>query len=160
MEEHGLDCANPILSTKEVFRIYLPIQVLWMPRTGPLTTKPFNLKILFMRIKFLLNTLLTMALLCLLQNSYGQCTIHCPADITVSNDLHNCGAVVGYATPTLTGTCTGFTITTNHASGSFFPVGTTTVTATAKDQANHTSTCTFTVKVNDTEAPIISNLSA
>lgn len=126
----------------------------------PLINKPFNLKIKFMRIKLLLNYLLTMVLLCLMQTSYGQCTIQCPANIVTSNDLHKCGAVVSFATPTLTGACTGFTITTSKASGSFFPVGTTTVTATAKDLANHTSTCTFTVKVNDTEAPVISNLSA
>ncbi len=41
------------------------------------------------------------------------------------------------------------------ASGSFFPVGTTTVTSTATDGAGNTATCSFTVRVNDTQAPVI-----
>jgi HYR domain/Secretion system C-terminal sorting domain len=41
------------------------------------------------------------------------------------------------------------------ASGSFFPVGITTVTSTATDGAGNTATCTFTVRVNDTQAPVI-----
>lgn len=41
------------------------------------------------------------------------------------------------------------------ASGSFFPVGTTTVTSTATDGAGNTASCTFTVRVNDTQAPVI-----
>src|SRR6185295_19041036 len=39
------------------------------------------------------------------------------------------------------------------ASGSFFPKGTTTVTSTATDNAGNTAQCTFTVTVNDTQAP-------
>ncbi len=47
------------------------------------------------------------------------------------------------------------TITYSQASGSFFPVGTTTVTATATDFASNTDICTFTVTVNDVESPAI-----
>ena len=36
-----------------------------------------------------------------------------------------------------------------------FPVGTTTVTYTAEDVDGNTSTCTFTVEVEDTEAPVL-----
>ncbi|MGA9770894.1 MAG: HYR domain-containing protein [Blastocatellia bacterium] len=57
------------------------------------------------------------------------CSITCPANITRSNDPNQCGAVVTYPAPTSTGTCG--TITCNPPSGSFFPVGTTTVTCTA-----------------------------
>jgi hypothetical protein len=39
------------------------------------------------------------------------------------------------------------------ASGSFFPVGTTTVTATATDAVGHTASCTFTVTVVDAQNP-------
>jgi len=53
------------------------------------------------------------------------CTITCPANITTSNDPNQCGAVVNYPAPTTTGTCG--TVTCSPASGSFFPVGTTTV---------------------------------
>lgn len=57
------------------------------------------------------------------------CIITCPANITKSNDPNQCGAVVTYPAPTSTGTCG--TITCTPASGSFFPVGTTTVTCQA-----------------------------
>ena len=57
------------------------------------------------------------------------CVITCPANITVSNDPNQCGAVVTYPAPTSSGTCG--TITCTPASGSFFPVGTTTVTCQA-----------------------------
>ena len=57
------------------------------------------------------------------------CTITCPATVTQSNDPNQCGAVVTYPAPTTTGTCG--TVTCSPASGSFFPVGTTTVTCTA-----------------------------
>jgi len=46
------------------------------------------------------------------------------------------------------------------ASGSIFPVGTTTVTCTATDTAGLTGTCSFSVTVNDTEPPVISAVTA
>src|SRR6185295_11218531 len=56
-------------------------------------------------------------------------SITCPANITASNDPNQCGAVVTYPPPTITDNCPGtFTATCVPASGSFFPVGTTTVT--------------------------------
>ena len=47
------------------------------------------------------------------------------------------------------------TLTSSHASGSVFALGTTTVTYTATDAAGNTTTASFTVTVNDTEAPTI-----
>src|SRR4029078_5294871 len=41
------------------------------------------------------------------------------------------------------------------ASGSTFPKGTTTVTCTATDSSGNNGSCTFTVTVNDTQAPTI-----
>jgi subtilisin-like proprotein convertase family protein len=76
------------------------------------------------------------------------CTVTCPANITVSNDPNQCGAVVNYPPPTTSGTCG--TITCTPPSGSFFPVGTTTVTCTATGDD-----CTFTVTVSDTQPPSI-----
>jgi hypothetical protein len=77
------------------------------------------------------------------------CTITCPGNVTQSNDPNQCGAVVTYAAPTTTGTCG--TVTCTPPSGSFFPVGTTTVTCTATAGPS----CTFTVTVNDTQPPTI-----
>lgn len=79
----------------------------------------------------------------------ASCTITCPANITVSNDPNQCGAVVNYAAPMTTGTCG--TVTCSPASGSFFPVGTTTVNCTTMAGPS----CSFTVTVNDTQPPSI-----
>ena len=78
------------------------------------------------------------------------CTLTCPANITVSNDPNQCGAVVNYPPPTASAGCG--TQTCTPPSGSFFPVGTTTVTCTDTPSA---STCSFTVTVNDTQPPTI-----
>jgi len=85
-------------------------------------------------------------------------TITCPANITRPNDPGQCGAVVNY-TATATDNCTAsVTVTIQPASGSFFAVGTTTVTARATDGAGNTATCSFTVTVNDVEPPVIEDL--
>jgi photosystem II stability/assembly factor-like uncharacterized protein len=85
----------------------------------------------------------------------GACVLTCPQNITVANDPGVCGAVVTYALPTETGNCGGV-ITSSHPSGSTFPVGTTTVTLTDTRLDGSTATCTFTVTVNDTELPVVS----
>jgi hypothetical protein len=74
-------------------------------------------------------------------------TITCPTNVTQSNDPNQCGAVVNYPAPTVDGDCA---VACSPASGTVFPVGTTTVTCTSG-----TLTCSFNVTVNDTENPII-----
>jgi hypothetical protein len=81
-------------------------------------------------------------------------TIECPADISVNATTGLCGANVTYSAATAFGDPTP-TVTYSHASGSFFPVGSTVVTATATN-ANGTVTCEFVVEVNDNQDPIIS----
>ena len=83
--------------------------------------------------------------------------ITCPAPVVVNNDLNQCGAIVNYPFPaTATDDCPGaITITYSPLSGSFFPVGNTTVTATAQDAAGNTATCTFIVTVIDNTAPVL-----
>lgn len=76
------------------------------------------------------------------------CDLSCPADLSVSNDPDECGAVVNYTTPSGEGCGT---VTCDHPSGSFFPVGETTVICTSTAGP----TCNFTVTVNDTQAPVI-----
>lgn len=78
----------------------------------------------------------------------GSCTLTCPGNITKTTDPNQCGAVVTYAAPS--GSSCG-TITCSPASGSFFPKGTTTVNCSSATG----STCSFTVTVNDTQAPTI-----
>ena len=84
-------------------------------------------------------------------------TISCNAPIVVSNDAGQCGAVVNYVVSS-SDNCPGevITQTAGIASGSLFPVGTTTNTFLVTDASGNTSTCSFTVRVNDTENPTIS----
>jgi trimeric autotransporter adhesin len=75
--------------------------------------------------------------------------ISCPANITVDPSCPS-GAVVTYSTPTATDNCGVQSVTRNAgslASGSVFPIGTTTVTHTATDIYGNTSSCSFTVTV-------------
>lgn len=86
---------------------------------------------------------------CLTIERENACEITCPANLVVSNDLNACGAAVNYPAATTTGTCGA--VTCSQASGSFFPVGTTTVTCTAAGGPS----CSFTVTVNDTQNPTV-----
>jgi hypothetical protein len=77
-------------------------------------------------------------------------TISCPAKVVVylPPNTMDTGMVVNYPAPTASDNCSASpTITTSQASGSIFPVGTTTVNVTAKDAANNQSSCSFTVTV-------------
>ncbi len=85
----------------------------------------------------------------------GSCVLSVPSNITVNNDPGECGAIVNYPAPTYTGNCG--TVTSSPASGSFFPVGTTTVTVTGQRLDGTSDTATFTVTVIDTETPVLSN---
>ncbi|MBI4486689.1 MAG: HYR domain-containing protein [Acidobacteria bacterium] len=51
------------------------------------------------------------------------------------------------------------TITYSHAPGNTFPLGSTTVTATATDGSGNTASATFTIAVRDTTAPAITGVS-
>lgn len=83
-------------------------------------------------------------------------SITCPANITTGNTPGQCGAVVNF-TPAATDNCPGVTVSSVPASGSVFPIGTTTVNVTATDAAGNTATCSFTVTVSDTENPTFSS---
>jgi hypothetical protein len=73
----------------------------------------------------------------------------CPVDIVVSASAvvgGQAGAYANYAA-TATDNCGTPVVTYSINSGSFFPLGTTTVTVTAKDASGNTTTCTFKVTV-------------
>jgi hypothetical protein len=76
------------------------------------------------------------------------CTIACPADVSVPNTPGQCGATVNYPPPVTTGACT---VTCLPASGSFFPIGPTTVNCVTSAGPS----CSFTVTVTDTEPPAL-----
>ena len=83
--------------------------------------------------------------------------IECPEDIVVSNDEGDCGAVVNYSVPVGTDDKPGVvtSLISGLASGESFPLGTTTVTYEVVDAAGNDAQCSFTVTVNDDEAPEI-----
>jgi hypothetical protein len=69
------------------------------------------------------------------------------------------GAVVTYAPPTATDLAGGaIPVSCVPASGSTFPLGTTTVTCTAVDAAGNTAKATFTVTVRDNSGPVFGAL--
>ena len=77
-------------------------------------------------------------------------TIDCPDDI-VATLLPNSTAITAPASFTVTAgdSCSAnVTVSTDHVSGSNFPLGTTTVNATADDHNGHTSACSFHVTVS------------
>ncbi len=85
--------------------------------------------------------------------------VSCPANITVNNDRGVCGATVVVPKPTVAADCSSVTLTnsfneTADASG-LYPVGTTSIVWTVKDNCGNTSTCSMTVTVTDTEAPVV-----
>jgi subtilisin-like proprotein convertase family protein len=82
--------------------------------------------------------------------------ITCPGSITVSTPIGSCVATVNY-TVTSSDNCPGVTqaLISGLASGSAFPLGVNTVTWRATDASGNTSTCSFTVTVNDGQLPVI-----
>ncbi|WP_461490662.1 HYR domain-containing protein [Pontibacter sp. HJ8] len=73
-----------------------------------------------------------------------------PANMVVQTQPDKCGAVVNYNV-TASDNCSAVTpkMTTGLASGATFPVGTTTVTYEATDEAGNTTTQSFTVTVEN-----------
>ncbi|MCB2206304.1 HYR domain-containing protein [bacterium] len=77
------------------------------------------------------------------------CNLTCPPNMTVSNAPDLCGAYVNYPMPLTSETCG--TLTTSPVSGSYFPVGTTTVNVSTASGDN----CSFDITVDDTQPPSI-----
>ena len=82
--------------------------------------------------------------------------VTCPSDIVTNAATNQCAATVNF-TATASDNCPGATVSCAPASGSTFQVGVTTVNCQATDAAGNTSaSCSFTVRVNDAQAPVIS----
>jgi large repetitive protein len=84
----------------------------------------------------------------------------CPANIVVGT--YDTCAIATWGTPTATDNCSIAAIVPSIAPNSCFPIGTTTVTYTARDSKNNMSTCSFNVTVNhlcegDTTKPVLTN---
>lgn len=80
----------------------------------------------------------------------------CPADINIALNS-GCTAPVDWDEPYATDECGVDSFTSSHEPEDDFPVGTTRVTYTARDNAGNESTCSFNVIVTDHIAPEFSN---
>lgn len=96
--------------------------------------------------------------------------ITCPADISVSNDPGQCSASVSFTVSASSNDCGIVRISCSpggeqtysppEQTASFdetesFPVGTTTIVCTATNASGESADCSFTVTVEDLEAPVI-----
>ena len=92
--------------------------------------------------------------------------ISCPANINVANAPGQCSAIVNPGVATAVDNCPGVTVIGVRSDGlalnAAYPVGTTLITWTARDTAipaNQVS-CTQSIVVTDTQAPVITGASA
>jgi HYR domain len=82
----------------------------------------------------------------------GAPTISCPANRTATAPS-SAGIAVTYPAPTVSGGTPPTTVVTQPVSGSIFPVGNTTVTATVTDAAGRKASCSFVVTVTTSTQP-------
>lgn len=107
------------------------------------------------------NNAISASFLVTIEDTAGPVII-CPSDITVSNDPGACFAQVAFAVTATSNCDPNVAITLEDAffntlqSGDAFPVGTTSVIATAMDNSGNTVVCTFNITVQDVDAPVIS----
>jgi large repetitive protein len=76
---------------------------------------------------------------------------NCPANISITTALTS--AAASWTPPTATDNCGVPSVSSNFSSGQSFPVGSTTVTYTARDSSNNTATCSFLVTVRQIIPP-------
>jgi hypothetical protein len=85
-------------------------------------------------------------------------TITAPDNITANNDPGLASAVVTVVAPAASDDCTPVTLSSVRSDGALinapYPVGVTTITWTAKDEAGNSASATQTVTVLDVEAPV------
>ncbi|WP_224369643.1 ELWxxDGT repeat protein [Hyalangium versicolor] len=82
-------------------------------------------------------------------------TIICP-DVSVAEATSASGALVTYPLATASDAVSGsLQLAYSQASGTLFPLGTTDITVTAKDGAGNSTTCHFTLAVQDTTPPAV-----
>ncbi|MBX2966649.1 MAG: HYR domain-containing protein [Cyclobacteriaceae bacterium] len=82
----------------------------------------------------------------------------CPLNV-VQDVVSGCSRTVSWTAPVVQDNCS-FTLTASHVPGTNFPVGVTTVSYTATDQAGNQATCSFTVTIRDNINPVLSNCPA
>jgi lipoprotein signal peptidase len=164
----GADCADGIGALKSINlsfngRTFRPdTNQAWYRLDGE-TASPLNLATFYVNGQYKLSPV---PILIPILDDCGNDTqapvfANCPANIEKSTS--STSAVATWTAPTATDNCTATpSVTSTHNSGATFPVGTTTVTYTARDAKNNSATCSFTITVTnpcttDTVKPILAN---
>ncbi|QNR25505.1 HYR domain-containing protein [Croceimicrobium hydrocarbonivorans] len=81
-----------------------------------------------------------------------------PANITAYANAGQCGTNVQWPTITASDNCNTTSVLSNQLNGSYFPLGITTVVVTASDPSGNSVSQSFTINVQDTVSPVISNI--
>lgn len=99
--------------------------------------------------------LLSCSVTIVVEDNQAPVFVNCPGNITVNNDVDQCGAVIAFSTPIALDNCgaTVSLVAPSLPSGSLFPVGTSTVVFNAMDAAGNSVECSFTVTVRDVQMP-------
>ncbi|MFL6216148.1 MAG: HYR domain-containing protein [Blastocatellia bacterium] len=85
-------------------------------------------------------------------------SITCPGNIVQNTDPGLCSARVSYSSPVVSDNCPGVGAPScSPPSGSVFAKGTTSVNCSVADASGNTATCSFTVKVEDHEKPVVTS---
>jgi gliding motility-associated-like protein len=79
----------------------------------------------------------------------------CPNNVVVDSDPSLCGGIATWNSPTATDDCSTTGISCTHVSGDTFDIGETVVICLAIDAAGNSTTCSFTVTVNDNSPPLL-----
>jgi len=82
--------------------------------------------------------------------------LNCPVGASLVTSAWECGARYFWTEPSATDNCSGLTMTSTHASGSLFPVGSTVVTYNVVDASGRSTSCSFVVVVVDNTPPTVS----
>ena len=100
--------------------------------------------------RFTFFSIITIFILSTTRSHAQTCMLTCPANIVVKADSTKEGAIVNYPPVTVAGEC-GI-ITYSPVSGSFFRIGSHSITATSAFGQK----CSFTITVTDNESPVLS----
>ena len=87
-----------------------------------------------------------------IQDNQDPVISNCPSDMVIEA-AEDCLTPVSWTVPTATDNCTLSSFSGSHNPGEIFPVGNTSVTYTALDQSGNSTSCSFTVTVEDRLAP-------
>jgi hypothetical protein len=95
----------------------------------------------------------------LVQDNTDPVISNMPSNMTVRAERNDCDPVVMWNPPTAADNCTVQSFTSTAHPGDEFPVGTHTVTYTAVDQSNNTTTASFTITV-EPDPLVVTSLTA